>query len=52
MFPRIGRWEFALLFAVGLQLFGNRLSEVMRALHKGIIELMNGLRDGGPWAGT
>lgn len=39
----IGTWEFALLVAVGLLLFGKQLPEVGKQIGKGIVEFKRGL---------
>ncbi len=39
----IGPWEFALIAAVGLLLFGKRLPDVGRQLGKTLVEFKNGL---------
>ncbi len=42
-FWNIGGWEWLLLAALGLLIFGKRLPEVGRSLGKGIVEFKKGL---------
>ncbi|TVQ31977.1 MAG: twin-arginine translocase TatA/TatE family subunit [Phycisphaeraceae bacterium] len=40
-----GGWEWLIIGAIGLLLFGRRLPEVGRSLGKGIVEFKKGLKD-------
>lgn len=44
LFGGIGPWEIAIIAAVGVLVFGNRLPEVGKSLGKGIVEFKKGLK--------